>query len=101
MGDSVAAIERNYEREGSGWKSRFEGQLLEDAQAAWVVMQTRRHDAAVAGARFELRPTLPSVIPGVHGWTVCESGMMDVLARFEATAKDAGKLLELLNRVTP
>jgi hypothetical protein len=29
----LAAIERNYEREGSGPGSRFEGRLLEDVQA--------------------------------------------------------------------
>jgi hypothetical protein len=33
----LAAIERNYEREGSGPGSRFEGRLLEDVQAEAVV----------------------------------------------------------------
>lgn len=98
MGDDIARIERNYEREGAGPDSRFQDQLLSDIQAAWVVKQTRRRDAATAASRFELRPTLPSVIPGVHGWTICDFGMTDALARFEATAEEANKLLALLNR---
>lgn len=37
VADMLARIERNYEREGSGPGSRFEGRLLEDVQAAAVV----------------------------------------------------------------
>jgi len=36
LADGLARIERNYEREGSGPGSRFEGKLLEDVQAAWI-----------------------------------------------------------------
>jgi len=39
IADMLAAIERNYEREGSGPGSRFEGRLLEDVQAE-AVMRT-------------------------------------------------------------
>jgi hypothetical protein len=34
---AIAGVARNYDREGSGPGSRFEGQLLEDAQAALAV----------------------------------------------------------------
>lgn len=37
----LAAIERNYEREGSGPGSRFEGRLLEDVQAEAVLRRVR------------------------------------------------------------
>lgn len=37
IADGLASIERNYAREGSGPGSRFEGMLLEDAQAEWVM----------------------------------------------------------------
>lgn len=37
LADMLARIERNYEIEGSGPGSRFEGRLLEDVQAGAVV----------------------------------------------------------------
>jgi hypothetical protein len=37
VADMLRRIEANYEREGSGPGSRFEGRLLEDAQAEAVV----------------------------------------------------------------
>jgi hypothetical protein len=37
LADGLARIERNYGREGSGPGSRFEGRLLEDVQAGWIV----------------------------------------------------------------
>jgi hypothetical protein len=42
ISDGLAAITRNYEREGSGPGTRFEGRLLEDVQAEWVVREVRR-----------------------------------------------------------
>lgn len=41
ISNGLAAIERNYAREGSGPGSRFEGKLLEDVQAEWVVRMVR------------------------------------------------------------
>jgi hypothetical protein len=41
VADALAAIECNYEREGSGPGSRFEGRLLEDVQAEYAVRQAR------------------------------------------------------------
>jgi hypothetical protein len=41
VADGLAAIERNYEREGTGPGSRFEGRLLEDVQAEWAVRRVR------------------------------------------------------------
>jgi hypothetical protein len=40
IADALARIERNYQREGSGPGSRFEGRLLEDVQAEWVARKT-------------------------------------------------------------
>jgi hypothetical protein len=37
VSDALYRIECNYEREGSGPGSRFEGRILEDVQAEWVV----------------------------------------------------------------
>lgn len=37
IADTLAAIERNYGREGSGPGTRFEGRLLEDVQAEAVL----------------------------------------------------------------
>jgi hypothetical protein len=37
----IAQIERNYDREGSGPGSRFEGRLREDVQAVAVVAMVR------------------------------------------------------------
>jgi len=45
IADALRRIEANYEREGSGPGSRFEGRLLEDVQAEWVV----RHGFAGGG----------------------------------------------------
>ena len=39
---SLAGIERNYISEGSGPGSRFEGKLLEDVQAEYVVRRMRQ-----------------------------------------------------------
>jgi hypothetical protein len=47
VADALARIEANYEREGSGPGSRFEGRLLEDVQAEAVVRLVR---ASVRGA---------------------------------------------------
>lgn len=47
VADALAAIERNYEREGSGPGSRFEGRLLEDVQAEYAVRQVRAQDPRV------------------------------------------------------
>lgn len=41
VADALARVERNYEREGSGPGSRFEGRLLEDVQAELAVRMTR------------------------------------------------------------
>lgn len=41
VADGLRRIENNYAREGSGPGSRFEGQLLEDAQAVWAVREVR------------------------------------------------------------
>jgi hypothetical protein len=45
LADGLARIERNYEREGSGPGSRFEGRLLEDVQAEWAVRTIGRRTA--------------------------------------------------------
>lgn len=41
VADMLRGIEANYEREGSGPGSRFEGRLLEDVQAEQVVRLLR------------------------------------------------------------
>lgn len=41
IADMLRRIEANYEREGSGPGSRFEGRLLEDVQAAAIVRRLR------------------------------------------------------------
>jgi hypothetical protein len=46
VADALARIERNYDREGSGPGSRFEGRLLEDVQAQYVVRLVPRCAAA-------------------------------------------------------
>lgn len=43
VADMLARIERNYDREGSGPGSRFEGRLLEDVQAKAVVNLVRSY----------------------------------------------------------
>lgn len=45
VADALRRIEGNYEREGSGPGSRFEGQLLEDAQARRVIAMVRAQQA--------------------------------------------------------
>ncbi len=37
ISDALHRIMVNYEREGSGPGSRFEGRLLEDVQAEWII----------------------------------------------------------------
>lgn len=44
IADGLERITINYEREGSGPGSRFEGLTLERVQARWVVDQIRFHD---------------------------------------------------------
>lgn len=39
LADGIRHIEYNYQREGSGPGSRFEGKLLEDVQAEWVLRE--------------------------------------------------------------
>ena len=41
IADMLRRIEINYEREGSGPRSRFEGRLLEDVQAEAVLRRVR------------------------------------------------------------
>jgi hypothetical protein len=41
IADMLCRIEANYEREGSGPGSRFEGKLLEDVQATAIVRMLR------------------------------------------------------------
>ena len=45
IADTLRRIEINYEREGSGPGSRFEGRLVEDVQAQTVVRIVREKDA--------------------------------------------------------
>lgn len=42
LADGLRHIEYNYAREGSGPGSRFEGRLLEDVQAEWVMRELAR-----------------------------------------------------------
>jgi hypothetical protein len=51
IADMLARVERNYDREGSGPGSRFEGRLLEDVQAEAVA---RQFPAALAQALARL-----------------------------------------------
>jgi len=41
VADTLWRIARNYDKEGSGPGSRFEGRLLEDVQAEWIVRMLR------------------------------------------------------------
>jgi len=41
VADTLRRIEVNYDKEGSGPGSRFEGQLLEDVQARAVIAMVR------------------------------------------------------------
>jgi hypothetical protein len=114
MGDSVAGIERNYEREGAGPGSRFQDQLLADIQASWVVKQTRRRDAVAAVVRFELRTTgwmhetrrRDPLRQGVTSQLMHEYEVFDRIAgvvagTFVATGDQAQAMLKLLNRNEP
>lgn len=49
----LTRVEANYQREGSGPGSRFEGQRLETAQARRVIREIRERDAAAAGRAGE------------------------------------------------
>ena len=51
LADILRRIEINYEREGSGPGSRFEGRLLEDVQAERIVRAIRAPDGHFGGAR--------------------------------------------------
>ena len=46
IADTLYRIQVNYEREGSGTGSRFEGETLETVQARWVIRRVRH---AIAG----------------------------------------------------
>lgn len=45
IAQTLYSIEVNYEREGAGPGSRFEGETLERVQARYVVRRVRDHDA--------------------------------------------------------
>lgn len=45
LGDMLYRVQCNYEREGSGPGSRFEGRRLEDVQAQRMIRAIREHDA--------------------------------------------------------
>jgi hypothetical protein len=49
VADALRRIEVNYDREGSGPGSRFEGELLEDLQARQAVAMVRSHERPDAG----------------------------------------------------
>lgn len=68
--DMIAAIERNYDREGSGPGSRFEGRRLEDVQAEAV---TRLVRAAVrqATAAVLTREEVTAVATHLHDESGC------------------------------
>lgn len=53
IADGLRRIENNYTSEGSGPGSRFEGQLLEDAQATWALREMRTR--AEASEDFVIR----------------------------------------------
>lgn len=42
IADTLYVIQCNYEREGTGPGSRFEGERLEVVQARWVIRRLRR-----------------------------------------------------------
>lgn len=46
---AIAAIEANYDREGSGPGSRFEGQRLESVQVRWLLRRLRELGWAPGG----------------------------------------------------
>lgn len=49
VADALWRIEGNYDREGSGPGSRFEGLTLQRAQAEYVIRQVRWHDRRLGG----------------------------------------------------
>jgi hypothetical protein len=49
IGDGLRRIETNYEREGSGPGSRFEGRCLEYVQAEWVIRELSRRVSVDVG----------------------------------------------------
>lgn len=56
LSDGLNRITRNYEREGSGPGSRFEGQLLEDVQAEWVMRELLARELSPHGMPLPLMP---------------------------------------------
>ena len=46
ISDALYRISVNYEREGSGPGSRFEGRLLEDVQVEWIIRHIPLRDDA-------------------------------------------------------
>jgi hypothetical protein len=56
LADGLNRVTRNYEREGSGPGSRFEGRLLEDVQAEWAVRELLVRDMNLTGLPTALMP---------------------------------------------
>lgn len=58
VSDTLFRIARNYDREGSGPGSRFEGRLLEDVQAECVVREVRADERSRIAALLRSSPVL-------------------------------------------
>jgi hypothetical protein len=96
MGDAVYRIEGNYVREGSRRGSRFEGQLLSDAQAEYVIRKTRWHDSVT---RYQVVPTSTTYGPAERDYEVRIEGEQDtVIATFSATPSSAATIASFLGR---
>jgi hypothetical protein len=67
LADGLNRVTRNYEREGSGPGSRFEGRLLEDVQAEWAVRELLVRDMNLTGLPTALMPAGMTITAGVEG----------------------------------
>lgn len=61
IGDRLYRITRNYEREGTGPGSRFEGQLLEDVMAVAVVGWLLQTEESLTGLPMPVLPARMTV----------------------------------------
>jgi hypothetical protein len=61
VADTLRRIEANYDREGSGPGSRFEGELLEDIQARTAVAMVRAQQAEAAAVAAQQQQPAPEL----------------------------------------
>jgi hypothetical protein len=63
LSDGLSRIALNYVREGSGPGSRFEGKMLEDVQAEWIIRELTTQETSALGLPLPLMPPGMTVKP--------------------------------------